>query len=113
MAYNDPCSNVQSEFGVGCYRSGDIFFLYCTPYSNQLLNERCNGNVSPDSGNGNSECHRRCEREAERCHRRCCREQVSPESGCGCRCRCNCRGNSGNNTNNTASVGGDSGNCYY
>lgn len=106
---NNPCSNVQSEFGVGCYRSGDIFFLYCTPYSNQLLNERCNGNVSPDSGN--SECHRRCEREAERCHRRCDREQVSPESGCNrppC-CRCNCR----NNTRNTASVGGDFGNCYY
>lgn len=77
MAF-DPCSNVQSEFGVGCYRSGDVLFLYCTPFSNQLLNERCNGNVSPDTG-GNNGCHRRCEREAERCHRRC--EQVSPDSG--------------------------------
>ncbi len=96
MCHN-PCSNVQSEFGVGCYRSGDLFFLYCTPFSNQLLNERCNGNVSPDTGE-NRECHRRCEREEERCHRRCEREEVSPDSGnnpgrcCRCRC-CPCRCN--------------------
>lgn len=86
----NPCSNVQSEFGEGCYRSGDVFFIYCTPFSNQLLNERCNGNVSPDTGN--NECFRRCEREAERCRRRCREEEeVSPESGNNRRChRCFC-----------------------
>lgn|GEM_PF-1326036 len=137
MSRKDPCSNVQNEFGEGCYRSGDIFFIYCTPFSNQLLNERCNGNVSPDRGDrdcdrdnvspdsGNRECRRRCEREGNECRRDCDRrerecnrrcDRVSPDSGnrrccrCCCSpCRCNCR----NSENGSAFVGGDFGNCFY
>lgn len=92
MARNNPCSNVQSEFGEGCYRSGDVFFIYCTPYSNQLLSERCNGVVSPGGGSNGR-----------------CNGNVSPGGG-GCRrccCRRNCCGN------NSAFVGGDFGNCFY
>ena len=50
MSCNDRCSNVQREFGEGCYRSGDVLFTYCTPFSNELLRRRCDGNVANNRG---------------------------------------------------------------
>ena len=51
---NDRCRNVQSEFGEGCYRSGDIFFTYCTPFSNELLSRRCDNDNGRDNNRNNN-----------------------------------------------------------
>ena len=51
MSCNDRCRNVQNEFGEGCYRSGDVLFTYCTPYSNELLSRRCNNNNTDVNNN--------------------------------------------------------------
>lgn len=33
MGMCNPCRNVRGPYGIGCYKSGDRYFLYCTPYT--------------------------------------------------------------------------------
>lgn len=89
------CSNANSPFGIGCYRSGDVFYTYCTPYANLIA--RCDRCCDCGCGSGRN---------------------TNNSNNCS-----NTSNSSGNNTSNISNpnvckrrhplVGGDYGNCYF